>query len=55
MEPRKKIKTMTYNFHEFEKKNQFENSHWVKFMRAAAVHKYRVLHVILPECGVNIG
>ncbi|MCK4260504.1 MAG: hypothetical protein KAX49_16125 [Halanaerobiales bacterium] len=44
-----------HNYEEYKKKNNFNNSHWVKFMRAAAEHKYIVVHIILPECGVEVG
>lgn len=50
-----KIETWAYNFYNFNKRTGFAESNWVKFMRAAAIHKYRILHEILPACGLNIG
>lgn len=51
----KRLENIAYNFYYFRKRKGFDNSNWVLFMRAAAIHKYRVLHEILPECGLDIG
>ncbi len=51
---KQRLETFTYNYYKFEKKAAFENSNWVLFMRAAAIHKYHVLHIILPRCGLTI-
>jgi len=37
------------NYHTFNAKEGFENSHWVKFMHAAAEHRFVILHKILAE------
>ncbi|MFW6311376.1 MAG: DUF6765 family protein [Nanoarchaeota archaeon] len=50
----KRVETLTYNFYEFEKRAGFADSNWVKFMRAAGQHRYRVLREILPSCGLDI-
>lgn len=50
-----KIETYYANYYNFYRKEVFSESDWVKYMRAAAIHKYRVLHKILPECGLDIG
>jgi len=52
---KERAENITYNFYKFEKKKNFRDSNWVKFMRAAAIHKYRILHTILPECGLSVG
>ncbi len=44
-----------HNYEDCNKKPNFNNSNWVNFMRAAAEHKYIVVHKILPECGVEVG
>ncbi|MFP4661907.1 MAG: DUF6765 family protein [Halanaerobiales bacterium] len=49
------IENKTYNFHMFKKLENFSVSDWTLFMRAAAIHKYILLHKILPECGMDIG
>lgn len=51
----KRIENIAYNFYYFRKREGFANSDWVLFMRAAATHKYRVLHEVLPQCGLDIG
>ncbi len=49
------FKNKAYNFHSFYKKDNFEQSDWVMFMRAASEHKYKIIHEILPACGVDAG
>ncbi|MFW5988245.1 MAG: DUF6765 family protein [bacterium] len=49
------LKFETYNYHKFTKKPDFTEADWTLFMRAAAIHKYRVLHKILPEAGLEVG
>lgn len=44
-----------YNYHAFRKKVGFENSHWVRFMQAAAEHQYKVVHELLPYLGIIVG
>ncbi len=44
-----------YNYHAFRRKESFEESHWVKFMQAAAEHQFLVIHCLLPEVGIVIG
>lgn len=44
-----------YHYHVFLKKEGFEDSHWVKFMQAAAEHQFLVIHCILPQAGLIIG
>jgi len=44
-----------YEYHVFRKKDGFEDSHWVKFMQAAAVHQFLIIHCLLPESGMIIG
>ena len=51
----KRIENIAYNFYYFRKREGFASSDWVLFMRAAATHKYRVLHEVLPQCGLDIG
>lgn len=43
------------NYQVFKKKEGFEESHWVRFMQAAAEHKFLVVHCLLPELGVVVG
>ncbi|AZR73353.1 hypothetical protein BBF96_08135 [Anoxybacter fermentans] len=51
----KKLEYRAYNYYLFRKKENFYNSNWVRFMRAAAEHKFVVVNDILPKCGVNVG
>ena len=44
-----------FNYYPFRKGSDFYQSHWVKFMRAAAEHQNRVVHHILPQCGIEVG
>lgn len=37
------------NYHTFTAKENFQNSNWVKFMHAAAEHRFVILHKILAE------
>lgn len=50
----KRLEYRTYNFYEYVRKENFYQSDWVKFMRAAAWHRYKVLYRVLPTCGVQI-
>lgn len=50
-----KIKNSYAHYYTFKKEGRFADSNWVKYMRAAAIHKYRLLHKILPECGLDLG
>ena len=53
-----KTRNMNYkqtNYHSFKTKPGFEESHWVKFMQAAAEHKFLVVHCLLPELGIIVG
>ena len=50
-----RIEYASYNYHKFERKNIFNKADWTLFMRAAAIHKYKLLHEILPTCGLYIG
>ena len=49
-----RLETSTYNFHYFRKRKNFASSSWVLFMRAAALHRDRVLNQILPGAGLDI-
>lgn len=40
---------------QYERKSGFETSHWKYFHDAAALHRFTVLHEILPECGMVCG
>jgi len=44
-----------YNYHLFHKQPGFDFSDWVKFMQAAAGHKFTLIHKILPQCGIYVG
>ncbi len=48
------LKNRAYNYHSFYKKDGFEQSDWTLYMKAAAEHKFRVLHQILPEAGLTV-
>ncbi|MFW5981306.1 MAG: DUF6765 family protein [bacterium] len=50
-----KLENTYANFYTFRQKDCFAESNWVMFMRAAAIHKYRVIHKILPACDLNLG
>ncbi len=50
-----RIEYASYNYHKFERKNIFNKADWTLFTRAAAIHKYKLLHEILPACGLYIG
>ncbi|MFW6023080.1 MAG: DUF6765 family protein [Halanaerobiaceae bacterium] len=52
---RERLKNSYANYYTFNCRETFADSDWVKYMRAAAIHKYRLLHVILPECGLDLG
>ncbi len=43
------------NTHAFRRKEGFEDSHWVKFMQAAAEHRFLIVHCLLPELGMIVG
>ena len=49
------IGSKVLNSYVFKRKEGFNNSDWVKFMRAAAEHKFRVIHKILPELDIYVG
>lgn len=51
----KNVQYQRYDFHSFRKKGGFEDSHWVKFMQAAAEHRFLILHCLLPELGIIVG
>ncbi len=53
--PRWLLKNLKYSFYLFRKKENFNHSHWVNYMRAAARHRYNVIHEILPEAEVEVG
>jgi len=40
---------------EYERRENFATSHWKYFHDAAALHRFTVLHEILPECGMVCG
>lgn len=44
-----------YNYYEFTKKEGFDNSHWVKYMKGAYEHKHFIIHKALPQLGMNVG
>jgi hypothetical protein len=44
-----------YDYHIFRKKDGFEDSHWVKFMQAAAEHRFLIIRCLLPEAGIMLG
>lgn len=44
-----------YNYHSFKRKKGFEESHWTRFMQAAAEHRFLVVHCLLPELGIIVG
>ena len=44
-----------YNYNEFRKRAGFEQSHWTKFMQAAAEHRFLIIHCLLPELGITVG
>ncbi len=50
-----RLEYASYNYHKFERKNLFNKADWTLFMRAAAIHKYKLLHETLPACGLYIG
>lgn len=41
--------------HSYIRKEGFNDSHWVKFMQAAAEHRFLIVHCLLPELGIIIG
>ncbi|HHV65302.1 MAG TPA: hypothetical protein GXX46_09550 [Peptococcaceae bacterium] len=41
-----------YTYH---RKKNFADSHWVKFMQAAAEHRFLIIHCFLPELGIIVG
>ena len=43
-----------YNYNVF-KKAGFEESHWLRFMQAAAEHRFLIIHCLLPELGIIVG
>lgn len=51
----KNIHYQKYDYHAFRKKSGFEESHWVKFMQAAAEHQFLIVHCLLPELGIIVG
>jgi hypothetical protein len=40
------------NYFKFE---DFDNADWTLYMKAAAEHKYKVIHEILPQAGLSVG
>ena len=53
--PLNRLQNMAYNYHDFYKRENFVQTDWVYFMRAAGIHRYKVLHEILPACGLQVG
>ena len=51
----RKMNYKQYDDHVFKRKTGFEDSDWVKFMQAAAEHKFLVVHCLLPELGITVG
>ncbi|SDK65966.1 DUF6765 family protein [Halanaerobium congolense] len=49
------LKQRAYNYNKFYKKDNFDNADWTLYMKAAAEHKYKVIHKILPQAGLNVG
>ena len=49
------LKQRAYNYNKFYKKDNFDNADWTLYMKAAAEHKYKVIHDVLPQAGLNIG
>ncbi|HLV09340.1 MAG TPA: DUF6765 family protein [Halanaerobiales bacterium] len=49
------LKYAAYNYYKFKKRDSFYRADWTLFMRAAAIHKYKLLHEILPACGIHVG
>ncbi len=52
---KRRLEYKAFNYHSFQKRDSFDRSDWTLFMRAAAIHKYKLLHEILPTCGLYIG
>jgi len=50
-----RLKQQAYNYNKFYKKENFDQADWTLYMKAAAKHKYKVVHEILPEAGLNVG
>lgn len=49
------LKQKAYNYNKFYKKEKFDYADWTLYMKAAAEHKYVVVHKILPQAGLNVG
>ena len=39
----------------YKKRTRFDESNWVKYMQAAAEHRFLVIHCLLPELGIIMG
>lgn len=51
----KNTSSQKYQTYIFRKKEGFEESHWLRFMQAAAEHQFLIVHCLLPELDIIVG